>query len=48
MDLILLAPLWLWGGLSMDVRRPMRKADNFATFICRLTRNFGNLNFLKP
>jgi len=26
----------------------MRKADNFATFICRTSGNSGRLNFLVP
>jgi len=28
------------GGLS----RPVRTADNLATFMCRLSRNFGSLS----
>ena len=33
-----------WGG----VKRPVRKADNLATFMCRLSWNSGNLNLLEP
>jgi len=32
------------GGL----RQPWRRADNFATFFCRLSRNSGSLNILEP
>jgi len=30
------------------VRRPVSRADNFTTFICRLSSNYGNLKLLEP
>ena len=29
-------------------RRPVRRADNFTTFMYRLSEQPGNLNFLEP
>jgi len=33
--------------LSWGQRRPVRSADNLATFLFRLSRNFGSLNLLE-
>jgi hypothetical protein len=36
-----------WGG-GGGVRQPRLRADNLAIFMCRLSRNSGILNLLKP
>jgi hypothetical protein len=57
-DLIL--PAALWPGLEsasdrneyqeylLEVKRLVHRADNLATFMCRLSRNSGSLNLLEP
>jgi hypothetical protein len=45
-DIILLAALWLWGWhrlqhISWGQRRAVCRADNFTTFMCRLSWNLG-------
>jgi hypothetical protein len=57
--LILPAALWSWDRLCLQQkwvpgifsgwqRQPVRRADNLATFMCRLSRNSGSLNLLEP
>jgi len=58
-DLILLATLWPWSWLSLQQkwvpgvcpggkRRLVHKADNLATFMCRMSRYPGSFNLLEP
>ena len=35
-------------SISWGQRRPVRRADKFATFICRLSRNSESLSLLEP
>ena len=35
-------------GFTWGQGRPVRKADNFTTFICRLSENPGSFNLLEP
>jgi hypothetical protein len=35
-------------GYCLGYRWPVRRADNLATFMCRFSRNPGNLNLLEP
>jgi hypothetical protein len=34
--------------LGEGAKAAVRRADNLATFMCRLYRNSGRLNFLEP
>ena len=36
------------GDISWGLRRRVRRADNLTTFMCRLSWNAGNLNFMEP
>ena len=36
------------GDISWGCRRPVPRADNLTTFMCRLSTNSGILNFLEP
>jgi hypothetical protein len=35
-------------GISWGLRRQVRRADNLAICMCRLSRHSGSLNLLKP
>ena len=34
--------------VSWVLRQLVHRVDNFATFLCQLSRNFGSLNLLEP